>query len=61
MVDLDCCSDFIITLCSYLSGLCFMESISITVNPFVTQFSESATGKKQKKKQNLSIILIKPG
>lgn len=58
MVDLDCCSDFIITLCSYLSGLCFMESISITVNPFVTQFSESATGKN--KKQNLSIILIKP-
>lgn len=49
MVDLDRCSDFIITLCSYLSGLCFMESISITVNPFVTQFSESATEKKKLK------------
>lgn len=59
MVDLDRCSDFIITLCSYLSGLCFMESISITVNPFVTQFSESATEKKNSK-QNLSIILMKP-
>lgn len=47
VVDLDRCSDFIITLCSYLSGLCFMESISITVNPFVTQFSESATEKKK--------------
>lgn len=60
MVDLDRCSDFIITLCSYLSGLCFMESISITVNPFVTQFSVSATEKKKNSKQNLSIILIKP-
>lgn len=37
-----------------------MESIPVTVNPFATQFSESAAKNKQTLKQNLSIILIKP-